>query len=184
MIRIMGIDPGSRVTGYGIVDCDVAQAYYVDSGVVRLDTGSLPQRMHRIFDELSEVVEQYQPEVAAVEEVFVSKNPQSALKIGHARGSAICACTAKGVEVEEYSVRSIKKSVVGSGAAGKSQVKFMVSMLLGLDDIDYQDEADALAVALCHFQHLPLIQSGIELPRRLEVPSGLGLIGSPSESTS
>ncbi len=171
MKRILGIDPGSRVTGYGLIECSANQIQYVASGSIRLSEGDLPHRLFRIFDGISAVIDQYQPDLAAIEKVFVSINPQSALKIGHARGSAICACAAKDVEVAEYAAREIKQSVTGTGAADKDQVKFMVLMLLGLQKLKTQDEADALAVAITHYQHSPLLES-LPGPYRRDTPSG------------
>lgn len=170
MIRILGIDPGSRVTGYGVIECNSNQIRYVSSGSIRLTEDDLSQRLHRIFESITGVIDRYQPQVAAVEQVFVSVNPQSALKIGHARGSAICACAANRLAIEEYSAREIKKSVTGTGSAKKDQVKYMVLMLLGLDEIQSQDEADALAAAITHFQHIPLKESIKNSPNRTASP--------------
>ncbi len=159
MTRIVGIDPGSRVTGYGVIECDKNHIKYVDSGSIRMPQGDLPQRLHQIFEGIGAVITQHRPTIAAVEKVFVSINPQSALKIGHARGAAICVCAAHDVQIHEYAAREIKRTVTGTGSASKEQVKYMVLMLLGLEDVKIQDEADALAAAITHYQHIPLLES-------------------------
>ncbi|QYZ67700.1 MAG: crossover junction endodeoxyribonuclease RuvC [Gammaproteobacteria bacterium (ex Lamellibrachia satsuma)] len=150
MIRILGIDPGSRVTGFGIIDSDGINAVHVAHGTLRLKGKELPPRLGQIFAEISEVIESYRPEVMAVEQVFVSKNPSSALKLGHARGAAICAGVSRGLAVAEYTPRSIKKAVVGTGSAEKEQVQHMVKLILKLAENPQEDAADALAVALSH----------------------------------
>ncbi|MBA1445883.1 MAG: crossover junction endodeoxyribonuclease RuvC [Chromatiales bacterium] len=150
MIRILGIDPGSRVTGFGIIDSDGINATHVAHGTLRLKGKELPPRLGQIFAEISEVIESYRPEVMAVEQVFVSKNPSSALKLGHARGAAICAGVSRGLAVAEYTPRSIKKAVVGTGSAEKEQVQHMVKLILKLAESPQEDAADALAVALSH----------------------------------
>ncbi len=166
MIRILGIDPGSRITGFGVIECATNHIKYLDSGVIRLPQGSLSERLYQIFDGIGTVIKQHRPHVTAVEKVFVSVNPQSALKIGHARGSAICACAAHGVEIHEYAAREIKRTVTGTGTASKEQVKYMVLMLLGLERLDVQDEADALAAAITHYQHIPILESIGNAPQR------------------
>lgn len=133
----------------------------------------MSQRLHQIFEGIAGVIVQYQPQIAAIEQVFVSINPQSALKIGHARGSAICACVANNVVIEEYSAREIKKSVTGTGSAKKDQVKYMVLMLLGLDRLESQDEIDALAAAITHYQHIPLMESIKNNPNRSAPPESI-----------
>ncbi|MBL3526962.1 MAG: crossover junction endodeoxyribonuclease RuvC [gamma proteobacterium endosymbiont of Lamellibrachia anaximandri] len=150
MVRIIGIDPGSRVTGFGIIDSDGISATHVAHGTLRLKGKELPPRLGQIFAEISEVIESYRPEVMAVEQVFVSKNPSSALKLGHARGAAICAGVSRGLAVAEYTPRSIKKAVVGTGSAEKEQVQHMVKLILKLVEKPQEDAADALAVALSH----------------------------------
>lgn len=173
MTRILGIDPGSRVTGYGVIECSSKRIRYVSSGSIRLPEGDLSQRLYQIFKGIEGVIQQHRPQVAVVEQVFVSVNPQSALKIGHARGGAICACAASNVAIEEYSAREIKKSITGTGAARKDQVKYMVLMLLGLDHIRSQDEVDALAAAITHFQHIPMKESIQDTPQRAILPEAV-----------
>ena len=166
MIRILGIDPGSRVTGYGVIECNNNQIRYLDSGTVRLPEGTLAERLFQIFEGISAVCKRHRPHIASVEKVFVSVNPQSALKIGHARGSAICACAANDLPIVEYAAREVKQTVTGTGSASKDQVKYMVLMLLGLEKIQNQDEADALAAAITHYQHVPTMDSIGEMRRR------------------
>lgn len=145
-MRILGIDPGSRITGVGIIDAE--RLVYAES--IKLGSGEMPARLAVLFTRLSEVVAEYQPEEAAVETVFVSRNPQSALKLGQARGAAICALVVAGVAVHEYAPRAIKQAIVGRGGAEKQQVRHMLQALFG-QPLDYgEDACDALAVALCH----------------------------------
>ena len=151
-MRILGIDPGSRVTGFGIIDVDGDRATLVRHGIIRTGNGEFTERLGIIFAELGALIEQYQPSEAAVETVFVSHNAASALKLGQARGAAVCAVISRGLAVAEYSPRSIKQAIVGRGGADKVQVQHMVSVLLQLQDTPAEDAADALAVALCH-QH-------------------------------
>ena len=155
-IRILGIDPGSRLTGFGVLDCAADQATYVASGAVNSIDGEFPQRLKQIFDSISEIVHQYRPDVLAIESVFVHKNPGSALKLGHARSAALCATFALDVKVFEYAPREIKQAVVGTGGATKEQVQHMVVSMLQLDGNPSSDAADALAAALCHAHHRQL----------------------------
>ena len=150
MIRIIGIDPGSRRTGYGIVDISGATINYVTSGIVRLPEDSLPERLQIIFDAVSQLIEDYKPAVMSIEDVFMSINPRGALKLGQARGAAILAGTNAKLAVSEYSPRSVKLAVVGTGAADKKQIQMMVASLLKLPSEPSEDAADALAVAICH----------------------------------
>tara|TARA_B110000967_G_scaffold93393_1_gene95970 strand:- start:906 stop:1424 length:519 start_codon:yes stop_codon:yes gene_type:complete len=152
MTRIIGIDPGSRRTGYGIVDVEAGKARYVTSGIIRLPEKSLPERLKIIFDGITQLVGQYHPAEMGIEEVFLSHNASSALKLGQARGAAIVAGVNAGLSVGEYSARSVKLAVVGTGAADKSQVQMMIVQLLKLSEAPAEDAADALAVALCHAQ--------------------------------
>lgn len=150
MALILGIDPGSRITGYGVIRQVGAKSEYVGSGCIRLQDDELSARLHKIFNGVTEIIEQFQPDFFAIEQVFMAKNPDSALKLGHARGAAIVAATIQGLPVAEYSARQIKQSVVGKGSAEKSQVQHMVVQLLNLSAKPQADAADALAVALCH----------------------------------
>lgn len=150
MAIILGIDPGSRVTGYGLIRSQGNKLEYVDCGCVRTEGGPLPERLGKIFSGVSEIIECFQPQEAAIEEVFVGRSAASALKLGQARGGAITACFAAGLTVAEYSPRQIKQAVVGGGAAEKRQVQHMVKALLSISDTIAEDAADALAVAICH----------------------------------
>ena len=151
-MRILGIDPGSRFTGYGIIEVDGDRVITLGQGVIRTGAGEFPERLGLIFDGIRELVETFAPDQAAIESVFVSKNAASALKLGQARGAAICAAVSLGIPVSEYSPRSIKQAIVGRGGADKVQVQHMVGVLLKLEEKLAEDAADALAVALCH-QH-------------------------------
>jgi crossover junction endodeoxyribonuclease RuvC len=167
MTRILGIDPGSVVMGYGLIERESSRLRYLASGCLRLSAGALPQRLHTIYREVSELVERYQPGEMASEEVFVSENVASAMKLGHARGAAICAVAAAGLPVSEYTPAIIKQSVVGHGRAEKPQVQHMVKLLLGLQGRLQADAADALAVAICHANIGGTYQrSGLRMGRR------------------
>ncbi len=148
--RILGIDPGSRYTGFGVLDFVGDQARYVASGTVKSLDGDFPDRLRQIFTSVTEIVTEYQPDVVAIESVFMHKNPGSALKLGQARSAALCATFAREVEVFEYAPREIKQAVVGTGSATKEQVQHMVVSLLALESAPGEDAADALATALCH----------------------------------
>ncbi len=149
--RILGIDPGSRRTGYGIVDARASgsEIKLVTSGVIET-SGDHGDRLKRIFSQMGELVNQYQPDEVSIERVFVHRNADSALKLGQARAAAMCATFQSDVPVFEYAARYIKKAVVGRGDADKSQVQLMVRILLSLRNTPPTDAADALAVALCH----------------------------------
>ena len=148
--RILGIDPGSRLTGFGVLDFQGTAPSYVTSGTVKSLDGAFADRLRQIFDRIGEIVAEYRPDVVAIESVFMHKNPSSALKLGHARAAALCATFGHGVEVFEYAPREIKLAVVGTGSATKEQVQHMVVSLLNLDGTPAPDAADALAAALCH----------------------------------
>lgn len=150
MARILGIDPGSLVTGYGVVDSEGQTVKYVACGCVRPDGEEFIDRLKEIYRGIGKVVETYGPDEIAVERAFVHKNADSALKLGQARAAAICGTLARELPLHEYTPREVKLSVVGSGGAGKEQVQHMVKILLGLKGELQADSADALAVALCH----------------------------------
>jgi crossover junction endodeoxyribonuclease RuvC len=150
MLRILGIDPGSRITGYGLIDSDGVRSVHIEHGALRLEGEDLPPRLGEIYARVSNMIEKHHPAVMAIEQVFVSKNAASALKLGQARGAAICAAIQHGLEVAEYTPTRIKQSVVGSGRADKTQVQHMVKMILNLSGKLQADAADALAVALSH----------------------------------
>lgn len=148
--RILGIDPGSRLTGFGVLDFAGDQATYVASGTVKSLDGDFPNRLKQIFESVSGIVNEYAPDVVAIESVFMHKNASSALKLGQARSAALCATFAGNVEIHEYAPREIKQAVVGTGSATKEQVQHMVVSLLCLESSPATDAADALAAALCH----------------------------------
>jgi crossover junction endodeoxyribonuclease RuvC len=153
-VRILGIDPGSRRTGYGLIDTDGQQSRYIASGVLqvqRLARSDAPaERLRAIFAGVSELVQTYAPHEMAVERVFVARNPDSALKLGQARAAAICATFATDIAVADYAAREVKLAIVGKGAASKDQVQHMVGVLLCLRETLPEDAADALGIALCH----------------------------------
>ncbi len=150
-IRILGIDPGLRSTGFGLIDKSGSMLSYVASGCVKTDAeGSLPERIATILDGLAEIIATYQPRQAAVEIVFVNVNPQSTLMLGQARGAAIAALVAARLPVAEYTALQVKQAVVGHGKAAKEQVQAMVARLLKLPGEPTADAADALACAIAH----------------------------------
>jgi len=149
---ILGIDPGSRITGFGLIDNHASRIDYIDSGHIKVSGDSLPQRLGFIFAAVDEVIRRHQAEQMSIENVFMSRNAASALKLGQARGAAICAAHQAGLEIAEYAPREIKQSIVGSGAATKDQVQHMVKRLLGIRQDLQADEADGLAIAICHAQ--------------------------------
>jgi crossover junction endodeoxyribonuclease RuvC len=151
-MRILGIDPGSRFTGFGIIDVEGDRTTLVQHGVIRSGSGEFTERLGVIFAELRDLIRDHEPNEVAVETVFVSRNAASALKLGQARGAAVCAAISMGLPVAEYSPRLVKQAVVGRGGADKVQVQHMVCVLLNLAEPPPEDAADALAVALCH-QH-------------------------------
>jgi crossover junction endodeoxyribonuclease RuvC len=149
-IRVLGIDPGSQRTGFGVLDATGSRLRYVASGVIRTSQTDFAARLCEIFRCMQTVVAQYQPQQIAIEKVFVNRNPDSALKLGQARGAAICGTADANAEVFEYATRQIKQAVVGSGNAEKAQVQLMMRTLLKLDGPVAVDAADALAAAVCH----------------------------------
>lgn len=154
MIRVLGIDPGSRIMGFGIIEVQSpTQMSYVVSGCIKIKPTLLSERLHTIFEGISQLMREFQPSEISVESVFMHKNAMSALKLGQARGAAIAACAQHAAAVFEYSPREIKKSIVGFGAAEKHQVQTMITHLLQLNAPPPTDAADALAAALCHIYH-------------------------------
>lgn len=150
MTRILGIDPGSRSTGYGLIDAGAGGPKLVACGRIRTESDNFPQRLKQIYDGIVAIVHQYRPDELAIEQVFMHKNADSALKLGQARGAALCAGLVAGLEVYEYAAKSVKQAVVGKGGADKTQVQHMVKILLKLDGKLQADAGDALGVALCH----------------------------------
>lgn len=149
-MRILGIDPGLRITGFGVLDKVGQKLNYVASGCIKIPDGELPDRLKTILDSLREVIAQHQPDQVAVEKVFVNVNPQSTLLLGQARGAAICAAVLAQLPVAEYTALQVKQAVVGNGHANKEQVQEMVKRLLNLSGTPSPDAADALACAICH----------------------------------
>lgn len=154
MTRIIGFDPGLRHTGWGVIDVDGSRLEGVACGVVAVaGSQSLAQRLALLFQGLSAVLAEHCPQEAAVEEVFLNKNPGSTLKLGHARAVSLLTPALSGIEVHEYSTRTVKKSVVGTGQASKEQVALMIGRLLPRLPVAANDASDALAVAICHAHH-------------------------------
>ncbi|WP_027147374.1 MULTISPECIES: crossover junction endodeoxyribonuclease RuvC [Methylobacter] len=150
MTRILGIDPGSRITGYGIIEESPRGYRYIASGSIRISADYFPDRLKQIFDGVLEIVDLYQPEQMAIEQVFMHKNADSALKLGQARGAAICAVQVTDLPVFEYAARQVKQALVGKGSAEKLQVQHMVKILLNLQGELQIDASDALGISLCH----------------------------------
>ncbi len=167
-IRILGIDPGSRITGYGIIDSDGRRSVHVASGCIRTGDSGLPARLQAIFEGVRQLMAEYRPAAVAVEQVFMARNADSALKLGQARAAAICAtfgpATEGRAEVFEYAARAVKQAIVGIGHADKAQVSHMVAVLLNHREALQVDASDALAVALCHAHMRPLSARLAALP--------------------
>ncbi|MBB3182635.1 crossover junction endodeoxyribonuclease RuvC [Halomonas fontilapidosi] len=158
---ILGIDPGSRITGYGVLDVTALTPRYVASGCIRIQADELAQRLAQVYAGVSELIAVHAPGEFAIEQVFMSKNADSALKLGQARGTAIVCAANHGLPVSEYGPRQIKQAVAGSGSADKAQVQHMVTAILGLSAIPQADAADALAIALTHAHaRLGLLREG------------------------
>jgi len=174
--RILGIDPGSRFTGYGIVDLDGDQIRWVASGCIKIKADDLAHKLRIIAQGLNEILDAHQPDESAIEQVFLHRNVDSALKLGQARGAAISTVALRGLAVSEYSPSQIKKSVVGKGNAAKEQVQHMMKALLCLSRIPQEDAADALAVAVCHAQSCQT-QARLSTMSRLQDRSGHPLAG-------
>ena len=150
MTRILGIDPGSRLTGFGVIEATATGYKYIASGCLRIKGDDFPPRLKQIFVGISDIVEEYQPTEMAIEQVFMHKNADSALKLGQARGAAICAVQLFDIPVFEYAARQVKQAVVGKGSADKLQVQQMVKILLGITGELQIDASDALGISLCH----------------------------------
>jgi len=148
---ILGVDPGSRITGYGIISKQGNRLVHLDNGAIYTQSAKdFPQRLAKIYSGLSLVIDQFKPDAVAVENVFLAKNAQSALKLGQARGAAIVAAVSVGLPVFEYTAMQVKQAVVGTGRAEKMQVQQMIKALLNLPEIAQEDASDSLAVAICH----------------------------------
>lgn len=164
-IRILGIDPGSRVTGYGLLESDGAATRYVASGSIATKSPDFSARLNEIYTRVRTLVADYEPAQLAIESIFVHRNADSALKLGQARAAAICATFASDIELFEYAARVVKQAVVGRGGADKAQVQHMVKAILRLEELPLPDEADALAVAICH-AHSQSLTNAMSLGRQ------------------
>ena len=153
MTRILGIDPGSRITGYGLIEDSGQGLKYIGSGCIRVQSENFPQRLKQIFAAVVEIVSDFQPDQMAIEQVFMHKNADAALKLGQARGAAICAVQLSDLPVFEYAARQVKQALVGKGNADKQQVQHMVKILLAIKGDLQIDASDALAISLCHAHH-------------------------------
>jgi crossover junction endodeoxyribonuclease RuvC len=172
-VRLIGLDPGLRCTGWGVIDASGTRLRHVANGSVRSDAdGSLAARLAQLFDGLNRVLDAWRPDAAAVEETFVNQNPGSTLKLGQARGVALLAPALRGIPVAEYAPNRIKKSVVGVGHADKAQIRLMVGVLLPGVALAGPDAADALAVAVCHAH---LLQTGGLVEARIAASFGGGV---------
>ena len=170
LVRIIGIDPGLRRTGWGVIESDGVRLSYVASGYVSSDNDDvLAYRLREIFEGVTSVIASFKPREAAVEETFVNNNPRATLKLGQARGMALLAPALKGLRVAEYPPNLIKKSVVGAGHAEKQQIQMMVKLLLPKAKFENADEADALAIAICHANHRSSPEA--KLARRIQEAS-------------
>ena len=150
-MKIFGIDPGSRTTGYGVINSKGNKSSHIGSGVIQTKEKDFQKRLKVIFTEIEKLIDEYQPDVVAIENVFMHRNPDSALKLGQAKAAAICGTFKQGLTVFEYAAREVKQAVVGSGAAEKEQVQYMVKIILGIKNKELKlDESDALAIAICH----------------------------------
>lgn len=166
-MRILGIDPGTSLTGYGIIDVEGNRLRHIDSGVISTKSKDpLPIRLQTIYDGLREILDQYLPACVAVEQVFMAKNPRAALTLGHSRGVALLAGIHSDLPVSEYSALQVKSAVVGYGRADKQQVQHMVKALLNLPEVAQEDASDALAVAICHANSRTLNQAISQSDRR------------------
>lgn len=150
MTRILGIDPSSRYTGYGVIDIEGNHAKHVANGCIRVKGEILADKLHQIFAGIDQAITAYHPEEVSIEKVFMHKNADSAIKLGQARGVAIVACAVREIAVFEYTANQVKQATVGKGHAKKHQVQHMVKILLCLQEDLQEDAADALAIALCH----------------------------------
>jgi crossover junction endodeoxyribonuclease RuvC len=168
MTRILGIDPGSRKTGFGIIELDKQKIHHVINGRLKVGDGDFADRLKQIFEGLTDIIERYKPDMMAIEKVFLHKNADSALKLGQARGAAICAGVSQNLPVHEYSATQIKKAVVGNGHAKKEQVQYMMSVILNLPEVPLEDAADALACAMTHANF-----AAVDKPQNSKLPEGM-----------
>lgn len=165
LVRVLGIDPGSVITGYGLIESDGARSFHLTHGHIRVKGDNFADKLGHIHSALGEVIVQWQPQEVAIEQVFLSNNPMSALKLGQARGAAITAAVSRQLPVSEYAPRLVKKVVTGSGSADKKQVQTMVCALLQILSAVQIDAADGLAIAICH-AHSRKAPGGSAMPAR------------------
>ena len=167
-LRVLGLDPGSRITGFGLIEGLGERTRCVESGCIKAPVGNMPDRLGVIYAGVAEAVLRLRPDVMAVEQVFVARSADSALKLGQARGAAIVAAISNGVPVVEYAARRVKQAITGSGSASKDQMQRMMVLLLSLPELPSPDAADALAIALCHLhaERSPLRWAGPTRSRR------------------
>lgn len=163
MPTILGIDPGSNITGFGIIDAVKGKYRYITSGSIHTGKNHLSKQLQQIYSGIFDLVTAYKPDEVAIEQVFMHASPRSALKLGQARGAAIVAAVRDNIDIAEYSARQVKQAVVGYGNAEKTQVAHMVKILLNLKNKLQVDEADALAIAICHANSLGVLGSGTVL---------------------
>ena len=175
LIRVLGIDPGSVITGYGLIETDGARSFHLPHCHIRVKGDSFPEKLGHIHKVLGDVIEQWQPHEVAIEQVFLSNNPMSALKLGQARGAAITAAVSQHLGVSEYAPRLVKKVVTGAGSADKKQVQTMVRALLGIVSVVQVDAADGLAIAICHAHSRTQEGSSIATTRKRSRGRGLRL---------
>jgi crossover junction endodeoxyribonuclease RuvC len=150
-MRILGIDPGSHITGYGILEKKGGRLIHIDNGCLTTKrTDSMPDRLNQIYNGLIDIISRFRPDAMAIEEVFVARNPNSAIKLGESRGIALLAAVQQKVSVHEYSTRLVKQAITGYGQASKDQIQKMVKSLLALPQVAQEDASDALAIAICH----------------------------------
>lgn len=158
---VLGIDPGSRITGYGVLDLSTSRPRYIASGCIRIQPGELAQKLAQVYAGVAELIAVHRPAEFAIEQVFMSRNADSALKLGQARGAAIVSAANHGLPVFEYAARQVKQAITGTGAADKVQVQHMITAVLGLSATPQADAADALAIALTHgHARMGLVQQG------------------------
>jgi crossover junction endodeoxyribonuclease RuvC len=150
VIRVLGIDPGSINTGFGIIDSKGNHSKHIDNGIIKITGESLADKLKIIHNGITELIKEYQPDEVSVEKIFMNRNADSAIKLGQARGVAIAACAIKDIAIYEYTANQVKQATVGKGHAAKEQVQHMIKILLCLDKQPTADAADALAIALCH----------------------------------
>ena len=149
-VRILGIDPGSQITGYGIIETEGNHSKHIDNGIIRVKGNDVAEKLRLIFQNISNLIDDFEPHEVSIEKVFMHKNADSALKLGQARGAAITAAATNDIPVFEYSANQVKQATVGKGHAAKEQVQHMVKILLNLQEVPFTDASDALAIALCH----------------------------------